>query len=178
MQAGDLLGRHAPCSKTLAQALARPRLEQGVQAGDPLGRHAPCSKTLAQALARRAWNRACRPAISSGDMPAAMTLSASFFSLFMPAKPRMARQDHVVQRPVGRGAVLAHPAVLQDGVPRRALLRVLRGQTSTTYVRSPNDTPCRVCIAKLQLGHANAAMWRLLRRLVQLAVLYGRLSSV
>jgi len=37
----------------------------------------------------RAWKSACSPAISSGDMPAAMTLSASFFSLFMPAKPRM-----------------------------------------------------------------------------------------
>lgn len=35
------------------------------------------------------WNMVRRPAISSWDMPAAMTLRASFFSLFMAAKPRM-----------------------------------------------------------------------------------------
>ncbi len=71
----------AQAGRDLARTQARATRRRGRAVG---GRAAG-----ARGARARAWKSACRPAISSGDMPAAMTLSASFFSLFMPAKPRM-----------------------------------------------------------------------------------------
>lgn len=104
-------------------------------------------------------NRTRRPAISSGDMPPAMTFRASFFSLFMPAKPRRR-----VRTTLSRGVSRADPFSFIQSCWRTAsavartrgswvsILRThslaaseMEGQGSDARSRSPLRMESKIC---------------------------------